>query len=69
MRFQLPPLRSAADAVSAIEALADRVAGGEVTPREAAELGKLVKTYIRAIETHDFDQRLQAIEKNDATRS
>ena len=70
VRFQLPPLRSAADAVSAIEALADGVAGGEVTPREAAELGKLVKTYIRAIETHDFDQRLQAIEENnDAKRS
>jgi len=29
-----------------------------------------VKTYIRAIETHDFDQRLQAIEENnDAKRS
>ena len=70
VRFQLPPLRSSADAVRAIEALAEGVTGGEVTPREAAELGKLVEAYIRALETHEFDQRLQAIEeRNDAMRS
>jgi hypothetical protein len=43
--FQLPALRSAADAASAMAALTAGVAAGEVTPGEAAELSKLVEAY------------------------
>jgi hypothetical protein len=46
------------------------VAGGEVTPGEAAELSRLVEAYVRALEASEFDLRLRAIEaKDDATRS
>jgi hypothetical protein len=69
LRFQLPALRSAADAVSAMAALTAGVAAGEVTPGEAAELSKLVEAYIKALEAGEFDQRLRAVEeRNGAAR-
>ncbi len=69
VRFQLPPLRSAADAASAMAALTAGVAAGDVTPGEAAELSKLVEAYIRALEANEFDRRLRTIEgRNGATR-
>jgi hypothetical protein len=69
IRFQLPALQSPEDAVSAIAAITVGVAAGEMTPGEAAELSKLIETYVRALEATVFDQRLQAVEKrNGATR-
>ena len=69
VRFQLPALRSAADAASAMAALTAGVGAGEVTPGEAAELSKLVEAYMKALEAREFDQRLRAVEaRNDATR-
>ena len=63
VRLQLPALRSAADAVSAMAVLTAMVSSGDVTPGEAAELSKLVEAYIRALEAGEFDQRLRAIEE------
>src|SRR4051812_17476928 len=60
--FALPPLETAADAVQATAALVDAVAAGELTPSEAAELSKVVEGYIKAIELHDVQQRLEALE-------
>jgi hypothetical protein len=70
VRFQLPALRSAADAASAMAALTAGVGAGEVTPGEAAELAKLVEAYVRALQAGEFDQRIRAVEaRNNATRS
>jgi hypothetical protein len=70
VRFQLPALRSASDAASAMAALTAAVAAGEVTPSEAAELSKVVEAYVRALEAHEFDQRLRLVEgRKDATRA
>ena len=63
VRFQLPALRSAADAASAMAALTAGVAAGEVTPGEAAEFSKLVEAYIKALEASEFDQRLRTVEE------
>jgi len=50
--------------------IAAGVAGGKLTPGEAAELSKLVNAYVKALEASEFDLRLRAIEeKGDATRS
>jgi hypothetical protein len=69
VRFQLPALRSASDAASAMAALTAGVAAGEVTPGEAAEFSKLVEAYIKALEANEFDQRIRAIEeREDAKR-
>ena len=62
VRFALPALRSAADAVGAMASITGAVAAGEITPGEAAELSKLVEAYVKAIEAGDFEQRLRAIE-------
>ena len=70
MRFQLPALRSAADAASAMAALTAAVAAGEVTPGEAAELSRLAEAYTKALEVNEFDRRLREVEeRNDARRA
>jgi hypothetical protein len=69
VRFQLPALRSAADAAGAMAAITAGVAAGDITPSEASELAKLVESYVEALQADEFDQRLRAIEaRNRATR-
>jgi hypothetical protein len=69
VRFQIPVLQSAADAVGAMAAITAGVAAGDVTPSEASELAKLVEAYVKALEAGEFDQRLRAIEgRTRATR-
>jgi hypothetical protein len=67
VRFALPTLRSAADAANAMSGITVAVAGGEITPSEAAELSKLIEAYVKALEASEFEQRLRALEaKKDA---
>jgi hypothetical protein len=63
INFKLPRLQTAPDAVGALAALIDAVAATEITPSEAAELGKLVEAFVRALEASEFDQRLRTIEE------
>lgn len=60
--FELPPIDTLADLPNATRALMDAVATGELTPAEAAEMGKLVDAHVRAIEVTDFAKRLEALE-------
>jgi len=60
--FALPPIETAADLTKATSALLSAVAAGELTPSEAAELGKLVDAHVRAIEVTDIQARLDALE-------
>jgi hypothetical protein len=60
---ELPPIETAADAATASSALVAAVAAGELTPTEAAELGRLVENYVRALESTNFEQRLIELEK------
>ena len=60
--FALPKLETAADAVQASAALVEAVAAGELTTAQAAELGKLVESYIKAIEVTDVIERLERLE-------
>ena len=62
--FELPPVACAADAVKASAALVAAVADGDLTPAEAAELGKLIESYVRALEATDFAARLDNLERN-----
>ena len=55
LTVDLPPLTSLKDAVAASAALLQAVAGGEITPGEARELGRL-------IEVHEIETRLAALE-------
>jgi hypothetical protein len=69
VNFRLPTLNSAADALGAIEAIADGVATGELTPSEAAELAKLVEAYRSAVETVEIERRLSALEAAQQVRT
>jgi hypothetical protein len=60
--FELPRIERPADAIAAHAALVEAVAGGALTPTEAAELSKLVDGYIRAVEATDIQDRLAKLE-------
>jgi hypothetical protein len=61
--FAMPSL-DRVDAVPAVmKAIVSAVAAGELSPAEAADLGRLVDTYARALETVDFETRLHTLEK------
>ena len=62
--FTLPELQTAADAVRASAALVQAVAAGELTTGQAAELSKLVESYVKTIEVADLEQRIIALEGN-----
>jgi hypothetical protein len=62
VRFALPALRNAGDAVAAMATLADGVANGEITETEATELLKFVENFVKVLEASDFNQRLSALE-------
>jgi hypothetical protein len=56
VRFALPRIESAADI-----ALTSALAGGAITSGEAATIAAVVDTFVRAIETSDFDRRWQLV--------
>lgn len=66
VHLELPPIADPADIVAAMAALTTAVAGGVITPGEGAEVAKVVDTYVRALETSDFDRRLKALEADHA---
>jgi len=62
VNFELPPIESAADIAAAMKAVTSALAGGAITPGEAGTIAAVVDTFVRAIETSDFDRRLQQLE-------
>ncbi|MEJ1934641.1 hypothetical protein WDZ92_30960 [Nostoc sp. NIES-2111] len=61
--IEIPALKTAADALAATGALFDAVAAGDITPSEAAELGKLVDTFVRSTESLELEQRIARLEE------
>ena len=62
--YELPPLRTAADAAAALAQIAADVAVGELTPWEAGELCKLVDNFRRALEATDFEKQLAELRRD-----
>ena len=69
VKFELPPIESAADIAPAMKAVTSALAGGEITPGEASTIAAVVDTFVRAIETSDFDRRLQELEDASKARA
>jgi hypothetical protein len=69
VKFALPPIESASDIAGAMKAVTSALAGGAITPGEAATIAAVVDTFVRAIETSDFDRRLQELEKSDVAEA
>jgi hypothetical protein len=49
--FTLPSINSAQDAAAVVSSVLAAVAAGEITPRDAAEVGELIDSYVKAYET------------------
>jgi thioredoxin-like negative regulator of GroEL len=62
VNFDLPPIRSAADATEAAQAVLRAVSQGELTPLEGATVMGLVEQYRRVLETTELEKRIAALE-------
>jgi Family of unknown function (DUF5681) len=63
VQFTIPALNSADDASKAMAAITTAVAGGELTPTEAAALSSVIETYVRAVEASEIERRLKLLEE------
>lgn len=63
IEFVMPTIETIADAPKAIGAITAAVARGEITVTDAADVSRLVETYVRAIEASDLDKRLRTLEE------
>jgi hypothetical protein len=61
--FTLPEVKSAQDAAALASAVLSAVAVGELTPADAAEVGKLIDSYVKAYETAELAERLERLER------
>jgi hypothetical protein len=61
--FTLPEIKSAQDAAAVVSAILAAVATGEITPADAAEIGKLIDSYVKAYETAELAERLERLER------
>jgi hypothetical protein len=61
--FDLPSIKSAGDAAAVTSAVLAAVANGEITPSDAAEIGKLIDSYVKAFETAELAERLERLER------
>jgi hypothetical protein len=61
--FTLPSINSAQDAAAVVSAVLTAVAAGEITPTDAAEVGKLIDSYVKAYETAELADRLDRLER------
>jgi hypothetical protein len=67
VHFSIPALHSAQDASKAMAAITTAVACGELTPAEAAELSRVIETYVKALETSEIERRLKILEERQLT--
>lgn len=63
VRFELPKIENASDLPRATGALLEAVAAGDITPSEAADIGRALDAHVRAIETTDLHERMRRIEE------
>ena len=63
VRVELPTMERADDAVDALGAIINAVGTGQIASNEAAALATLVATYVRTINVHEHESRLDKIER------
>ena len=61
--FTLPKIEGPADAATAMAAILQAAAAGELTPMEAGELAKLLDVYVRTVETNELAKRIEQLER------
>jgi tellurite resistance protein len=66
--FALPPIKTAADTVTASASLLEAVAAGEVTPDEAGRVMALLTAHKSLVEAGELEGRIAALEAKGGTR-
>jgi hypothetical protein len=61
--FDLPPMTTAADAVTAMAGIVQAIGDGDVSAQEGAELAKVVAGFSQTVNTADMEQRMRLIEQ------
>lgn len=61
--FALPPIKTPGDAAAVVQAIVNAVAAGEISPGEAAELGKLVESYAKINGAVDIEARVAKLKQ------
>jgi len=69
IQLAVPSIQSASDIAAAMGTIVKAAAQGTVTPDEAFKLSHMVDTFVRAIDTSDFDRWLQMLENARAAES
>jgi len=68
VRLSIPAVRTASDVAAAMAAVAIAMANGNVTPEEALTVASVFEMRRKALETEEFEQRLQALEERGLER-
>jgi hypothetical protein len=63
VNFDMPEIKAPSDALVAATAIMRAVAGGDLTPSEAAELGKTIDSFARIAEIADLAERVRRLEQ------
>ena len=61
--FALTKVQSPTDALGAAASVLEAVADGKLTPSEAAELSKIIDSFVRVAEAADLAQRIKRLEE------
>lgn len=61
--FEMPEMKSAADAAAAVGAILESVAAGHLSPDEARSIAPLIETFRKTLETEDLERRISELEK------
>jgi hypothetical protein len=64
VNFDLPTIATARDAVGAMGSIVLGVADGDLTPREAAKVAKLVQSFSSTISTAELERELRELVNN-----
>jgi hypothetical protein len=64
--LKLPLVEDAGGLAGAMAAVVAAAGNGEISSAEAGRWARLVDIFLKALDTHDFEQRLAALEKRTA---
>lgn len=57
------PIKTAADAIAALQVISDAVGRAQISPAEASELTNVINSTLEAIRTHEIKRQLEAMER------
>lgn len=63
IKIEVPTVKTVADLVQATGSLLEAVCAGEISPGEAAEVGRLIEAYRAVVETAELEARISRLEE------